>query len=150
MARTKKLERECITCGSSFSPYHEASVTCSKVCRRAVDAEEKNRRRRVGEAIDPEARRAINRRNNYRRYGLTPEQVEFKVEAQEGKCAICGFPPSGKGIYAKLHVDHDHHTGQVRNMLCANCNRVLGMMGEDPARLQAAVDYLLRHKEELR
>jgi hypothetical protein len=51
-----------------------------------------------------------------------------------------------------MHVDHDHsHCGGgracqqcIRGILCTNCNVGIGMFGEDPARLRAAVAYLER------
>jgi len=49
---------------------------------------------------------------------------EFKVsisnmlEWQNYKCAICQKPEDNK----KLHVDHNHKTGQIRMLLCHGCN----------------------------
>jgi hypothetical protein len=35
-----------------------------------------------------------------------------------GKCAICGW-------YARLLVDHNHSTGDIRGYICYSCNRRL-------------------------
>ncbi len=43
---------------------------------------------------------------------------------------------------AKLMVDHDHTTGEVRGLLCHNCNRAIGLLREDPERLRRAIEYL--------
>jgi len=59
---------------------------------------------------------------------------------QDGVCAICGGPPNGRGEH--FYVDHDHETNDVRGLLCCNCNSGLGHFKEDPAKLQAASDYL--------
>jgi Autographiviridae endonuclease VII len=73
-------------------------------------------------------------------YGIDLEFYEYLFAKQQGKCAICGNPPSGKRPV--LHVDHDHITGKVRALLCSGCNVGLGMFKDDPDRLLKAVAYL--------
>lgn len=95
-----------------------------------------------------EIRRAVTRReyerNGRRRdlaklYGITPEQYDEMAVRQGGVCAICGDGPSPK---RRLVVDHNHETGAVRGLLCANCNAGVGLLGDDPATLLRAVAYL--------
>ena len=78
-----------------------------------------------------------------RNYGLKPGQYDEMVKAQGGACAICGTTDSGG---RKWHVDHDHETGKVRDLLCSPCNLGIGKMQDDPARLRAAADYIERHR----
>ena len=79
-----------------------------------------------------------------RHYGITPEQYEAMVEAVGGLCAICGQPERAtrRGEIRGLNVDHDHDTGAVRGLLCSNCNTAIGLLRDDPVRLQAAIVYL--------
>lgn len=42
------------------------------------------------------------------------------LEEQKGCCAICGKHQSK--LKSKLHVDHCHVTGKVRQLLCKTCN----------------------------
>jgi hypothetical protein len=74
-----------------------------------------------------------------RRYGITAAEADFLLEKQEGLCAICGVAPAS-------HVDHDHATGAVRQLLCFNCNGGLGQFKDDPAALRAAAAYVERHR----
>lgn len=53
-------------------------------------------------------------------------------------CKICG---AGRGA-KRLHVDHDHETGEIRGLLCSLCNAMLGQARDNPATLQAGIDYL--------
>jgi hypothetical protein len=54
-----------------------------------------------------------------KKYGISHDDYMDMVEAQEGKCAICGAE-------VFLMVDHDHETGKVRALLCRACNTTLG------------------------
>ncbi len=74
-----------------------------------------------------------------RRYGITAEEADAMLEAQGALCAICRTAPAA-------HVDHDHDTGEVRELLCFNCNGGLGQFKDDPEVLRAAADYVERHR----
>ena len=71
------------------------------------------------------------------RYGMTRAEHEKLIEEADGLCAICKQPDL-------LVIDHCHATGRVRGLLCMKCNVALGFMKDDPTRLRAAADYLLK------
>jgi DNA-binding transcriptional MerR regulator len=72
------------------------------------------------------------------RYGITLEEYEEMLERQDGRCAICRRPPpEGK----RLHVDHNHETGEVRGLLCSWCNTRLIAL-ENREWFEAAQSYL--------
>lgn len=85
------------------------------------------------------------------RYGLTPEQYRAILDSQDGLCCICRCPETLIDHRTKrprrLAVDHRHDTGAVRGLLCAKCNKAIGLLKENPRTLLAACDYLLRHQE---
>jgi hypothetical protein len=60
-----------------------------------------------------------------RRYGITLQDYADMFADQEGKCAICGGPPTTKS-FRHFDVDHDGRTGKVRGLLCRRCNTALG------------------------
>lgn len=81
------------------------------------------------------------RRRNMRQYGITLEQYDEMLVAQNGVCAICREEcKSGR----RLSVDHCHETGKVRGLLCGNCNQGIGRFGHSPERLSAALAFLNR------
>lgn len=45
-------------------------------------------------------------------------------------------------------LDHDHKTNVFRGWICQKCNLGLGNMNDDISRLEAAIEYLKRHKGE--
>jgi Recombination endonuclease VII len=92
---------------------------------------------------DPEAYRRFIRGMNLRKYGLSAEDYERMLVAQNGVCAICRkHCKSGK----RLAVDHDQDTDKVRGLLCASCNCGLGMYQSDPLLMRTAAEYLERNK----
>lgn len=88
----------------------------------------------------PDADRNASRRAKWRQQGIDVEAAEALFADSDGSCPLCGRTPTHR-----LHVDHDHGTGRVRGLLCGSCNRAIGLMGDDPARLRAAADYLEKH-----
>lgn len=85
-------------------------------------------------------------------YGITHARYEEMVEMQGGRCAIC--EESLKTVESKnvkhYCVDHDHKTGQVRGILCTNCNFGIGHFKDDETRLQSALMYIRKHSTWLR
>jgi hypothetical protein len=69
-------------------------------------------------------------------YGITLEQRNEMIEAQDNKCLICSDELNVP------HVDHCHETKHVRGILCARCNMGLGYFKDDPQRLASAITYL--------
>jgi hypothetical protein len=120
-------------------------------------AKRSDKRRRV---THPEVfaiqRKASYRKNRdtYRRYklkvnfGITLEQYREMFALQDGKCAICRQPEASLmgDKPMELAVDHDHETGEVRALLCGNCNKGLGNFKDSPERLLSAIDYLRSHR----
>jgi hypothetical protein len=77
-------------------------------------------------------------------YGINGRDgYEEILASQGGGCAICGRTSHGTG-QKRLYVDHDHKTQAVRGVLCASCNRAIGLMQDDPERLRNAAEYLDR------
>jgi hypothetical protein len=89
------------------------------------------------------------RKYKLKKYGLTEEMYEKMLAEQDGKCAICRNAPDQNSHPNQrfLSVDHDHTTGRVRGLLCANCNHMIGKCHDDPALLIKAVEYLTRYQK---
>ena len=77
-----------------------------------------------------------------RLYGISLEFYDAMVLVQGGRCAICAKPMDG---WKEPCVDHNHKTGDVRELLCAHCNKTLGFMKESPELLERAAAYLRLH-----
>lgn len=106
----------------------------------------KIRRRAVAKyrANNPEKARAITRKCRLLLiYGITLEEYDVLLSSQNGVCAICKrSEPSKK----RLAIDHCHATGDVRGLLCQNCNRALGLFQDNADLLRIAIDYLAGKK----
>ena len=75
-----------------------------------------------------------------KKYNITTEQLLTMYEEQGNCCKICGIhkddAPRG------LVIDHDHKTGEVRGLLCNEDNLMLGLIKDDPERLEKGKQYL--------
>src|SRR5579864_7604253 len=60
-------------------------------------------------------------------YGLNEKDYLELKNNQNNKCFICGKNPTPcKNSPGRLSVDHNHSTGQIRSLICRNCNAVIG------------------------
>lgn len=88
-------------------------------------------------------------RNLKRKYGLTREAYNKKLEAQNFVCKICGEKETavdGRTNKSKLlAVDHNHKTGKIRDLLCWRCNTVIGKLNENLELLDKMKTYLMKH-----
>jgi len=116
---------------------------CARADGRAGHAKNRERSRAKAaawKAANPEKLDAVTRRNRLKAYGLTPECYAEMFALQGGCCAMCGKHQSEES--RRLAVDHNHETGDVRALLCMNCNRTLGHAQESPELLRTAALYL--------
>ena len=104
------------------------------------------RRAREWRARNPEANLANMRKWRLATgFGITVEEYDRLLVAQGGVCALCSKPEEAigrGGVVKMLAVDHDHASGAVRGLLCQRCNLALGLLGDDPAGLQRALEYV--------
>lgn len=89
------------------------------------------------------------------KYGLTFDQYSAMLDACNNKCVICKKPEIRKrdGVIQRLSIDHCHDAEKkgvmkVRDLLCHNCNVMLGSSKEDIETLKSAIAYLEKHKEQ--
>lgn len=113
LATKAASNRTCETCGAAIPPQVKITARyCSEACKI--------------------------RANRHKMYGLTKQELDTLL-AQHDVCAIC---QAANWTRKGPQVDHDHVTGQVRGILCSNCNQGLGRFRDDPALLRAAIRYL--------
>jgi hypothetical protein len=112
-------------------------------CEQAVAHEDYVRNRGTASGFGSRCRACDSITNSeyyfYRKYKLTKRQLAALRDAQDDRCAICGEP-------SPQHLDHDHRTGCIRQLLCQRCNQGLGLLRDDPTVLRAAADYVEEHK----
>ena len=88
---------------------------------------------------------ALGRSNHLKRnFGITSEEKQAMIDAQNGMCAICGDPIDLR----TGHTDHQHEPFRLREILCRLCNPGLGNFRDNPERLEKAAAYLRKHAAE--
>jgi hypothetical protein len=58
-------------------------------------------------------------------FKLTPEEWQKVCNYQLGVCWVCGLPNASGN---RLSTDHNHDSAEVRGLLCARCNPLLGKL----------------------
>jgi hypothetical protein len=96
-------------------------------------------------------RKLIYRFSKLKRYGVNKELFFKMFNDQDRKCAICKkelkIADTEKMRATTLCLDHNHSTNKVRGILCNNCNRGLGFLGDNKDIILSAYKYLLDNDE---
>ena len=126
------------------SDYYEANK--EKVSEKAKlkfsDPERRARRAEWQREYRRKNREYVNARDAAKTYGITMEQaLDLK---RRKNCDICGALPEREGW--SHAIDHCHASGEVRGVLCMQCNQGLGKFRDNPELLQAAIMYLDKPK----
>lgn len=117
-----------------------AKIGKCSACKHTFERTDKLRVARLCH-VCAEERRASN-------YGLSANELAALYVKQESCCAGCGIhendlaPYGGDPEHAKLVIDHDHETGQVRGLLCSGCNYALGCIGDSAKTLRRLAKYI--------
>lgn len=86
-----------------------------------------------------------------RRYGINLVEYNKMLIEQDNKCLICGQEETAvnrtSGSKIRLAVDHCHDTGNVRGLLCTNCNTLIGRAKDSVDVLKSAILYLENFSE---
>lgn len=78
-------------------------------------------------------------------YGITLDDYNKMFSIQSGCCDICKTHQSQ--LKRPLDVDHNHDTGEVRGLLCSNCNTGIGLLKDSSEILTLAIKYLEKNNK---
>jgi hypothetical protein len=158
MARIKRTKEEiendidrqskvCCVCNirlpfTSFYNYKNKSDGKSYRCKSCDDKASRKWR----ESNPDRFKQSTKNRSLKFKYGIDLEEYDNILKSQGGRCGICETTENtsayGVNNSSAFSVDHCHKTGKVRGLLCNQCNRGIGMLGDTVESLEKALKYL--------
>lgn len=117
--------RLCLVCRSDISSLNGCAFTCKGECRETYYLQ-------VHSSYSKNNRQTINLKQRQRHAAKRESEAGCSRPAQ---CEVCGSTKT-------LHYDHCHLFGHFRGWLCGPCNRVLGLVKDDPTILRKLAVYL--------
>lgn len=131
------MKKICIKCKKPKSDYHKdkhSSDGFRNICKECAKEKSKEYYR-----LSDRYRSIVRNSGLKNRFGITNEDYFEMLKDQGGVCGICEtLPEDGK----YFHIDHDHESGEIRGLLCKNCNHGLGNFRDDVNILKNAIEYL--------
>ena len=142
----------CRTCGErkEFSKFKKAPISkyvdgYLNLCKECYNVIQKERRSK--EPYKEREKYYRKKQHLKEKFNLSIEDFEILKEKQNNTCAICGEKNNRflSGIRSELCVDHNHSTGEIRELLCHYCNTGLGKFKDSKILLEKALKYLDKH-----
>src|SRR6266704_1745593 len=129
--------------------WHEANKAHIKEYRDKTKDKRNKRRRELYQQNEQQRIKARKIASQYHKdHPLAKKASTYKISEREielmldGGCHICGAGLFDASV--KLEIDHNHHTGKVRGVLCHDCNLAIACMKDDPIIVANAITYLLK------
>lgn len=141
--------KKCYKCGitkdwKEFYINQSSKTGLSGMCKECSDLKRNERREKY--LLYLKNKRTVEKnKHSYllRSYNLTVEEYNKLYEIQEGRCLICSKHQSE--LDKSLCVDHNHQTGEIRGLLCSNCNSALGFLKDNIESVKKALEYLIKY-----
>lgn len=132
MARGRKTIKKCKHCNEEFEVLMIRvraghGLFCSRKCHQEYRNQHKQDEKQL----------AVFHQKKHK-YGLDKEEYLNLFQIQNNSCAICGVSFDN----VRACVDHSHENGNVRGLLCDNCNRGLGAFKDNVELLKNAINYI--------
>jgi len=146
----------CRKCGKETerSTNPDGSIRACKLCLRRRDNKFRARIDRLCAEINCKAfayktgkrcQRCAYEHSILKNYNLTLEDYGWLAYKQDFCCKVCNQPLDFSTKIGAA-VDHCHKTNKVRGILHSQCNQALGLLNEDPVRINQAATYLTNFK----
>jgi len=106
----QRYSRKCGICCNDFSARTPTAVMCDTCTNDDTSGFTKTKQQKYGYY-----RRIIS-------YGISVQEYEKMLEVQDNKCGLC------QKKLKSVCIDHSHSTGNIRGLLCHQCNLLLGQI----------------------
>jgi len=125
--------------------------SCTSIVGKEWRIKNKHRQNEFNKARreNPERKEFDRLRSYKRRYGISREEYMLMRKTQDFRCEICGLHEDEHKLsrWGNLCLDHNHKTGQIRALLCAQCNKGLGSFKDNANMLRLAAEYLDKYEK---
>ena len=157
--KSGRAESPCMECRKIVSrewrhrnPGRTKEIAAASYKRHSEKRKASERERRKLPKVKEKVKRSLERRRfsqalsasrkDARHRGYEPcSASEAEIKAVfTGFCHVCRIPEVE--CNTKLHLDHDHDTGEFRGWLCRGCNTSLGMLRESPVIIKKLAEYI--------
>lgn len=122
-----------------LSEFHKNAYNPSGLCAACKPC--RNRLRRESKVAKEYTKKTWKNRDLLRKFNITEEQYTQMLLLQNNKCKICQVDASQ--LERRLAVDHCHVHGNIRGLLCRDCNVALGLFKDSKEVISKATQYLV-------